>query len=73
MYSYYGSSLTQRIVSRNFPEYSLVDFKRILRAFNITKASAPFAPHMFEEYTEDQLKEIHLREKEISKQKKYCP
>lgn len=64
MYSYYGSSLTQRIVSRNFPEYSLVDFKRILRAFNITKASAPFAPHMFEEYTEDQLKEIHLREKE---------
>ena len=64
MYSYYGSSLTQRIVSRNFPEYSLVDFKRVLRAFNITKASAPFAPHMFEEYTEDQLKEIHLREKE---------
>lgn len=64
MYSYYGSSLTQRIVSRSFPEYSLIDFKRILRAFNITKASGPYAPHMYEEYTEDELKERHLREKE---------
>lgn len=66
LYSYYGDSLPQRIVSRHFPNYSIVDFKRILRAFNITKASAPFAPHMFEEYTEDELREIQLREKENS-------
>ena len=64
MYTYYGSGLTQQIVSRYFPDYSLIDFKRILRAFNITKASSPFAPHMYEEYTEDELKEMHLREKE---------
>lgn len=64
LYSYYGASITQREVSRRFPDYSLVDFKRILRAFNITKASGPFAPHMYEEKTEDELKEIHLREKE---------
>ena len=64
LYSYYGASITQREVSRNFPNYSLVDFKRILRAFNITKASGPFAPHMYEEKTEEELKEIHLREKE---------
>ena len=64
LYSYYGASITQREISRNFPNYSLVDFKRILRAFNITKASGPFAPHMYEEKTEDELKEIHLREKE---------
>lgn len=64
LYSYYGSSITQREISRKLPEYSLIDFKRILRAFNITKASGPFAPHMYEEYTEDQLKEIHAREKE---------
>ena len=64
LYSYYGASITQREVSRNFPDYSLVDFKRILRAFNITKASGPFAPHMYEEKTEEELKEIHLREKE---------
>lgn len=64
LYSYYGASITQREISRRFPDYSLVDFKRILRAFNITKASGPFAPHMYEEKSEDELKEIHLREKE---------
>lgn len=63
-YSYYGAEMTQREISRHFPDYSLVDFKRILRAFNITKASGPFAPHMYEEKTEDELKEIQLREKE---------
>lgn len=66
LYSYYGDSLTQRVISRHFPELSLVDFKRVLRAFNITKASAPFAPHMIEECSEDELREIQLREKENS-------
>lgn len=66
LYSYYGDSLTQRVISRYFVELSLIDFKRILRAFNITKASAPFAPHMFEEKTEEELREIQLREKENS-------
>jgi hypothetical protein len=66
LYSTYGDNLQQRIVNREFPELSLIDFKRILRAFNITKASAPFAPHMFEEKTEDELREIQLREKENS-------
>jgi len=64
LYSYYGASITQREISRHFPDYSLIDFKRILRAFNITKASGPFAPHMYEEKSEEELKEIHLREKE---------
>lgn len=66
LYSYYGDSLTQRVISRHFVDLSLIDFKRILRAFNITKASAPFAPHMFEELSEDELREIQLREKENS-------
>lgn len=64
LYSYYGMSITQREVSRYFPEWSLVDFKRILRVFNITKASAPFAPHVIEENTSDKLLEMQLREKE---------
>lgn len=64
LYSYYGDSLTQRVISRHFVDLSLIDFKRILRVFNITKASAPFAPHMFEEKTEAELREIQLREKE---------
>lgn len=66
LYSYYGDALTQRVVSRHFVELSLIDFKRILTAFSITKASAPFAPHMFEEHTEEELRDIQLREKENS-------
>ena len=64
LYSYYGANITQREISRTLPEYSLIDFKRILRVFNITKACSPFAPHMYEEYTEEELKEMHLRLKE---------
>lgn len=64
LYSAYGSNVSQREVSRFFPEFSLVDFKRILRAFNITKASAQFAPHLIEELPESELKLMALREKE---------
>lgn len=64
LYSYYGSSITQREVSRSFPEYSLEEFKKILRVFNITKAAAPFAPHIIEENSQEELKEMQLREKE---------
>ena len=64
LYSYYGANITQREISRTLPEYSLVDFKRILRVFSITKACSPFAPHMYEEYSEEELKEMHLRLKE---------
>lgn len=49
LYSYEGANLTQRSVSREFSKLSLQDFKRILRAFNITKDSPPLAPHNFEE------------------------
>ena len=66
LYSYYGDSLTQRTISRHFTELSLIDFKRVLRAFNITKACGPFAPHMYEEHTEEELRDIQLREKENS-------
>lgn len=64
LYSWYGASLTQRQVSRYFPELSLLDFKRILRAFNITKANSCFAPHVLEEHSEDELREMQIREKE---------
>ena len=64
LYSAYGSNISQREVSRFFPEFSLIDFKKILRAFNITKASAQFAPHLIEELPESELKLMALREKE---------
>lgn len=66
LYTYYGDNLTARVVSRYFTDLSLPDFKRILRAFNIYKDSSPFPPHMYEQYSENELRDIQLREKENS-------
>ena len=63
LYSIYGANLTGKIVSREFPQYSFVDFKRILRAFNIFKHDA-VPQHLLEELTEEELIERHNREKE---------
>ena len=64
LYSYYGANLTQKIVSREFPCYTFIEFKRILRAFNIYKANSEFAPHQVEELTEEQLINLHNQNKE---------
>ena len=64
LYSSEGSNLTQRSVSRYFPNYTFQDFKRILRAFNVTKASSPFAPHVIEEKNTDELIQLTLQSKE---------
>lgn len=66
LYTIYGSNLTQKIVSREFPEYTFVEFKRILRAFNIYKASSPFPQHIIEEKTEDELINLYNQQKENS-------
>lgn len=71
LYSSYGSNITQREVSRFFPEFSLCDFKRVLRTFNITKASAPFPQHIIEEYSKEELLEMQFREKENDFLKSY--
>ena len=71
LYSSYGSNITQREVSRFFPEYSLCDFKRILRTFNITKASAPFPQHIIEENDKATLLDMQFREKENDFLKSY--
>ena len=63
LYSTYGANLTAKIVSREFPQYSFVDFKRILRAFNIYKYD--LAPqHILESLTEEELLERQNRIKE---------
>ena len=64
LYTVYGSNLTQKIVSREFPEYTFVEFKRILKAFNIYKASSPFPLHMIEERSEEELINIYNQNKE---------
>lgn len=59
-----GAGLTQRVVSRYFKNITFPDFKRILRAFNITKSSHPVAPHTLEECTLDELVNLIYRNKE---------
>ena len=63
LYSTYGQNLTAKIVSRNFPEYSFVEFKRILKAFNIYKSSG-FPQHLIEELSEEELIARSHRQKE---------
>jgi len=64
LYSSEGANLTQREVARYFPKYTFQEFKRILRAFNITKACSPIAPHQFEERDVEDLITITLQNKE---------
>ncbi len=64
LYTIYGANLTQKIVSREFPQYTFVEFKRILRAFNIYKASSPFPPHFVEEKSEEELINLYNQQKE---------
>lgn len=64
LYSIYGANLTQKIVSREFPQYTFVEFKRILRAFNIYKSDSEFPLHMIEEKTEEELLNLHNKNKE---------
>lgn len=64
LYSIYGANLTQKIVSREFPQFTFIEFKRILRAFNIYKANSEFAPHIIEEKSEEELITLHNQNKE---------
>lgn len=59
-----GAGLTLRSVSREFSFLTFKDFKRILRAFNITKASIPVAPHFIEENSSEVLEKLIFVNKE---------
>jgi len=59
-----GAGLTIRAVSRQFKHLNYRDFKRILRAFNITKQSIPVAPHVIEEESDEKVMDIIFRNKE---------
>lgn len=65
-----GAGMTLRAVAREFPDLSYRDFKRILRAFNITKSSLPVSPHIMEEMSEDEIVSQIRRNKEHSVLKK---
>lgn len=59
-----GAGLTQKEIARNFAQYTFNQIKDIIRAFNITKADLPLAPHEVEEYTEEEALEVLSRIKE---------
>lgn len=59
-----GANLNRRSVSREFPNITFRDFKRILRAFNITKDSIPVAPHVLEENDPNKTASIIRQNKE---------
>ncbi len=65
-----GAGLTQRNIVREFSHLDLRDFKRILRAFNITKQSIPVAPHTLEENSTEEVAGIVFRNKENNLLKK---
>lgn len=69
-YSSDGANLTQRNISRHFP-YTVSEFKKILRAFNVTKSVVPFPPHVLESRTTEELLELHIKQKEVDFLKKY--
>lgn len=62
-YTTEGGNLTQRTVSRNY-DFPITEFKKIIKAFNITKASVQFPPHLIEEKSWDELLELTLHKKE---------
>lgn len=64
LYTSEGANLSQRTVSRYFPNFTFNEFKKLLKAFNITKASAPVAPHLLEERSTEELIELTLHNKE---------
>ena len=61
-----GANLNQRSVSREFPSITFRDFKRIIRAFNITKDSIAVAPHILEENDPEKVAGLIRQEKENS-------
>ena len=70
LYTEGGSALTIRSVSREFPLLSYRDVKRAFRCFGIVKSSIPVAPHILEEYSEDEIVSLIRRNKEHSVLKK---
>jgi hypothetical protein len=69
-YSSDGANLTQRSISRHFP-YTVSEFKKILRAFGVTKSVVPFPPHILESRSTEDLIELHIKQKEVDFLKRY--
>lgn len=69
LYSSQGGNVQVKTLAREFPQYTLNQVKQILRAFNITKACTPIAPHQLEEMTvqEASIYALNVKEKTFLK------
>lgn len=64
LYSSEGANLSVKSLSREFPQYTQQQIKKILRAFAITKACSPLAPHQIEEMNIEDAVDFSVRMKE---------
>ena len=64
LYTYYGGNITARNVANEFPRFTLPEIKKIFRAFNLTKDSKWYPPHMEEEMNLEQLENYRMSLKE---------
>ena len=63
LYSNQGRNFPTNKVLESFPQFTLNELKKIIKAFNITKCSEPFAPHFIESHTEEELRDLRIRYK----------
>lgn len=66
LYSSEGANVQIKSLAREFPQYTQQQIKKILRAFCITKACSPLAPHQIEEMSIDEAVSFSVRMKENS-------
>ena len=64
LYSSEGANLAVKSLAREFPQYTQQEIKKILRAFIITKACSPLAPHQIEEMGIEEAVGFSVRMKE---------
>lgn len=64
LYSSEGANLAVKSLAREFPQYTQQEIKKILRAFSITKACSPLAPHQTEEMSVNDAVDFSVRIKE---------
>jgi len=64
LYSSEGANVQVKSLAREFPQYTQQQIKKILRAFTITKACSPLAPHQIEEMSLNDAVDFSVRMKE---------
>ena len=64
LYSSEGANLAVKSLAREFTQYTQQELKKILRAFSITKACSPLAPHQIEEMNIEDAVGFSVRMKE---------